>query len=299
LAGAAALALATALGTAGPAYAQRIMAVVNGTPITSIDVSQRRAFMRLSQHKSVTERQAVDDLIDQALILNKAKQVGVTVPESAVDGRYDQVAQSTHLTPAQLGKALAQSGASERTFKNAIRTQLAYQSLLTKRFDPTEAVSRDAVTRQLQSGKSEHQQAYRYTLRQIIFVVPKSASSRVAAQRHSEAEALRRRFSDCASGTALAHGLHDVAVKPPAIRDSEQLPKNVREELDRTKIGHLSPPERVDEGYQLIAVCKREAVKGNVLARQEITQQLANEQFKKEAADYIKALRRSAVIQYR
>jgi peptidyl-prolyl cis-trans isomerase SurA len=296
---AAAAMLAAALLMPVPAYAQHIVAVVNGVPITSIDVSQRRAFIRLSQHKNVSAKQATDDLIDQALILKQAKMYGITTPDKEVEARFAQVAQSAHLTPEKLGQALARSGASERTFKEAIRTQLTYQTMLSRRFNAANAVSREAITKQLEASKGGNEQAYRYTLRQILFVVPTSAGARALAQRHSEAEALRRRFTSCDSGVALATGLRDVAVKPAVTRDSTQLPKEVRDTLGKTPVGHLSPPERVGEGYQVIAVCGRQSIKGGQARREEIASKLANEKFKAEAADYLKELRRTAVIQYR
>jgi peptidyl-prolyl cis-trans isomerase SurA len=149
------------------------------------------------------------------------------------------------------------------------------------------------------SSKSDGDKTYRYTLRQIVFVAGKKASAAELARRKRDAEALRNRFDDCKAGPALARGMHDVAVKEPVVRDDTQFPKDLREDLAHTAIGHLTKPQRIDLGIQMIAVCARHAVSGSEAERSEVLNQLADEKFKKEAKERIADLRRRAVIQYR
>ncbi|HVV94291.1 MAG TPA: SurA N-terminal domain-containing protein [Hyphomicrobiales bacterium] len=294
----AALAVAALASASLPASAQSIVAVVNGTPITSIDVRERRAFIQLSQHKNETPRQVTDDLIDEALILNEAKRYGITASEAEVEARFAQVAQSAKLTPDQLAKALAQHGASARTFKNSIRAQLSYRTLLTRSFNPVNVVSERDVRKEMASNKSDAGKTYRYTLRQVIFVTSSKASPGEVARRKQEAEGLRNRFADCQSGPALARGLRDVAVKEPVVRDDTEFAKELRDELAHTAVGHLTKPQRIDLGIQMIAVCARRQVSGSEAERSQVLNQLADEKFKQEAKERIADLRRRAVIQY-
>jgi peptidyl-prolyl cis-trans isomerase SurA len=275
------------------------VAVVNGTPITSIDVRERRAFIQLAQHKSETTRQVIDDLIDEALIMNEAKRYGITASDEEVDARFAQVAQSAKLTPDQFAKALAQRGASARTFKNSIRAQLSYRTLLTRSFNPANAVSAKEIRQEMASAKAGGDKIYRYTLRQIIFVTNPKASSSVVARRRQEAQSLRNRFTDCKSGPALARGIRDVAVKEPVVRDSTEFPKGLADDIGRTAVGHLTAPQRIDLGIQMIAVCAKREVASSEAKRKEVLNQLADEKFKQEAKERIAELRRRAVIQYR
>jgi peptidyl-prolyl cis-trans isomerase SurA len=290
--------VAAALAAPAPAHAQSIVAVVNGMPITTIDLKERRAFIQLSQHKSETTRQVTDELIDEALILQEAKRYSVTVPDSEVEARFADVAKSAKLSPDQLTKALAQRGASARTFKQSIRAQLLYRTLLTRRFDAANAVSESEIQKQL-AGSKDADKVYRYTLRQIIFVVGKKPSPGELARRRSEALALRNRFVDCKSGPALAGGLRDVAVKAPVVRDSTQFSKDQKVALEHTATGHLTEPEPIELGLQMIAVCGRREMTGAEARRNEVLNQLADVKFKQEAKEHIADLRRAAVIQYR
>jgi peptidyl-prolyl cis-trans isomerase SurA len=296
---AAALAMVAFAARPTPAHAQSIVAVVNGMPITSIDVRERSAFIRLAQHKNETKRQVIDDLIDEALILKEAKLYGITATDAEVDARFAQVAHSAKLTPEQFAKALAMRGASARTFKNSIRAQLSYRTLLTKSFDPANSVSESALRKELDNAKSGAGKTYRYTLRQVIFVTGSKPSPAEVARRKQEAQALRNRFTDCQSGPALARGLRDVAIKEAVVRDSTQFPKALEADLESTAIGHLTKPEQINLGIQMIAVCARREVSGSDARRDEVLNQLADERFKQEAKDHIAELRRRAVIQYR
>jgi len=282
----------------GPkAHAQGIAAVVDGVPITTLEVSERRAFIRLTQKKNETPRQVTDSLIDEALIMKEAGRRNVTVNEGDVDGRFAQVASSVKLQPAQLTQVLSQNGASARTFKASIRAQLAFRRLVTGRFNPAQ-ISEKAIARELDDKKSDTK-GFRLTLRQIIFVLPKNANAGQVATRRREAEALRARFRGCESGLELARGMRDVAVKDPIVRTSGQLTKPMRDAFARIKVGETSKPERGEQGVEIIAVCARNDINDDAGLRQQVQMELADEQMQGEGKKYLSDLRQRASIQYR
>jgi peptidyl-prolyl cis-trans isomerase SurA len=68
--GALVLAAAAVFAFASTARAQEeVVVLVNGEPITSLDIQQRSKFMELSSHKAPTRQEAIDSLIDQILEL--------------------------------------------------------------------------------------------------------------------------------------------------------------------------------------------------------------------------------------
>jgi peptidyl-prolyl cis-trans isomerase SurA len=294
-----ALALLALPALAPHAQAQSIVAVVNGTPITSLEVSQRRNFVHLTQKKNLSQREVVDQLIDETLIIKEAARRHVSIPDSDVESRFGTVARGMKISPAQLTQALAQRGTSARTFKQTIRSQLLYQKLVQSRFNPMNAISEDKIASAMAERKGSERETFKATLRQIIFVLPKNASEGLVAQRRREAQGLRSRFHSCESGLAMAHGLRDVAVKDPVIRNTAQLGEQTRQALNKIKVGQTLPPERTDQGIELVALCDKQAAKDDSGLRQEIQVQLAGERFKVEARAYILDLRQRAIIQYR
>src|SRR5580692_9973617 len=61
-----ALALATAC-LPGPARAQQVAVIVNGSPITTYDIEQRTKFNLLSTHKTPNRQEVIEELIDEKL----------------------------------------------------------------------------------------------------------------------------------------------------------------------------------------------------------------------------------------
>ncbi|GGE46858.1 hypothetical protein GCM10007276_25030 [Agaricicola taiwanensis] len=296
----AALALA-AFFAATPARAQSIKVVVNAAPITSLEIQQRKALLRLVERKSISDKEATEQLIDELLVQQEGARRRVTVADEEVNSRYASVAQSTKLSLSQLAQALAQGGTSERAFKNYIRGQLLTRKVLASRFDVSRAVAPSDITAQLAQQQKEGggSSAHRYTVRQIIFVLPKNAGSGEVQRRRQEAMAMRSRVSSCEEAATFARGLRNVAVKEPTTRATSQIGETLDKQLASLKIGGLTAPERGDNGVEMIALCEREAISDDSYQRQKIQYELADEKFKAERDNIMAELRKRAVIDYR
>ena len=101
LACAAAIALALLAAVPRPAAAQ-VVALVNGAPITEIDISQRMKFIQLSTHKSATRKEALQALVDDHLKIFISKRYSVGASDQDVDNAFANMAQRSHLTPKQM-----------------------------------------------------------------------------------------------------------------------------------------------------------------------------------------------------
>jgi peptidyl-prolyl cis-trans isomerase SurA len=131
-----------------------------------------------------------------------------------------------------------------------------------------------------------------------LFVVPRGSPSEAYAARAKEAETLRGQFQSCEEGVALARGMRFVAVRQQVVKNSADLPAQLREILTKTEIGKLTPPETTQQGVEVYAVCGRKQSE-NTPEKKEIRDQLYNETFEKLAKDYLKELRSQAMIEQR
>src|SRR5207247_7244843 len=101
----------------------------------------------------------------------------------------------------------------------------------------------------------EDEVGYDYTLRPITFVVQRGSPQSVFEARKREAEGLRVRFQNCADGIAFTRGLPGVVVLNQIVKSSADLPPQLREVLEKTEVGKLTPPEVTMQNVEVYALC--------------------------------------------
>src|ERR1700675_1255767 len=85
---AAALAAASMLAVPAVGRAQEVVALVDGEPITALDIDQRAKFIQMSPQKTPARKEVLDGLIDEILEIREAKRFGIEVPASEVDNAF-------------------------------------------------------------------------------------------------------------------------------------------------------------------------------------------------------------------
>ena len=262
----AALAAAMTLAGASIARAQEIAALVNGVPITQLDITQRQKLELLSTQKLPPRQEVLNTLIDEILEIREAKNFSIDVPNSEVESSYAGVAQHMGIDSDKLNGILTHAGSSAQALKHRLQAQMAWNALVRGRYKASLEIADTDVEAQLHLHQSDEKDAnvgYEYTLRPIVFVVQSGASDALYESRKREADALRARFADCNSGISFARALDEVAVRDQVMKFSADLPKQSRDILDGTELGHLTPPERTAEGFQMFAVCGKRQTKND------------------------------------
>ena len=102
---AAATFVAASLALSQPASAQ-VIVVVNGLPITELDIAQRSKLMASMERKPVPRQEVVNALIDDRLKISKAKYYGFEVSESEVDTAFENMAKRQGASVAQFGQVV-------------------------------------------------------------------------------------------------------------------------------------------------------------------------------------------------
>jgi peptidyl-prolyl cis-trans isomerase SurA len=140
---------------------------------------------------------------------------------------------------------------------------------------------------------------YEYILRPIVLVVPRDSPDAVFEARKRDADALRVRFQTCADGIPFARALREVAVRDPVVKFSADLPHELRDILDKTDIGHLTPPEQTAEGVQMFALCSKKETKSDTPGKKEVRDEMFQQKFGVQAKRYLAEIRREAMIEYK
>jgi len=295
--------LATAIMLAVPSIArsQQIVAFVNGQPITTLDVEHRSKFIQLSTKKPATRKEALDSLIDEILEITEAKHFNIEVPDSDVENSYAGVATRMGIDTQKLTQILVSAGSSDDTLKRRLRAQIAWTSLVRGRYKASLEIREKDIEAQLDLHKSEAKNnvGYEYIMRPVVLIVPRGSPDAAYEARKRDAEALRGRFLNCNDGIAFARALPDVAVRDQVSKYSADLAQQLREILDGTAIGHLTPPETTAEGVQMFAICDKKETKSDTPEMREIRDQMLQEKFGAKAKRYLENLRRQAMIEYK
>ena len=300
----AALMFATAAGILpllpAPAAAQHVVALVNGQPITALDVAQRLKLHQISTRRSPPRQEVIEELITEKVKIQQADRLGIIIPDSDVDRLLGQMAQSTGRKPTDFAVELARSGIDLPRFKNRIRAEAAWRQVMQQQ-SPASFMVRDAdiVALLMSRGQAAQISATQYSLRQIVFVVPRGSSDAVRVMRVREAEAFRKAFTNCQDGFAIARQQREVVVKDPVVRLSTDLNARLRELLDKTPIGALTPPEPILGGIEVVAVCDRKETIADVSSRREVREELLGKRIQVGDKELLDKFRSRSIIEYR
>jgi peptidyl-prolyl cis-trans isomerase SurA len=293
-----ALAIAIVAGCAvpgpGPAFAQVIVASINGDPITNIDIDERMKMLRVLR-KPATRDVAIESLFSDRLKIREAGKFSINPQDSDLSPQIVSDAKDMKLAPGALVAALEHAGVPADHFKAYFRAELAYGVLVQALNKGVEA-SEEQIRAELERQGGKAASGTEYTVRQIIFAVPHSATAATLTELAHDAERLREKFSSCESGIPIAQAMADVTVRDPVVRTAVEIGDGLRQLLDSTPAGHLTAPNRTSEGIEMIAVCKKGASKDDSAARAAIAQRLLAAHVAADGERRLKELRAKAVV---
>ena len=281
------------------ANAQQVVVIVNGEPITALDIEQRSKLILLSTHKAPARQEVLDELINEKLKVREAKKFGLEIPSSEVDTAYASMAGRMRITSEQLTEQLAKSGIHASTLKARIKADITWSQLVRGRYQSSLQIGDKDILTAMES-KSNDTVSYDYTLRPILFFVPPGSPDTVVEGRKREAEALRGRFQGCDDGITFARALKDVTVREQIIRSSADVPAELRKVLDGIEVGRLTPPEVTKFGVEMFAICaKKESAADNTLVRRQARETVMAERYEQRSKQYLQELRRGAMFEYK
>ncbi len=277
-----------------PATAQAIVSSINGDPITNIDIEQRMKLLRVL-HKPATRDAAIESLYADHLQTNEAAKYGVNPKDAELSSEIVKVAADAEMQPDALIAALQHAGVSQDHIKSFFRANLAFSYLVQALNKGVEA-SESQIRAELEKEGGKAAAGTAYTVQQVIFTLPNNASAATVNARGHEAEQLRARFADCATGLPDARAINDVTVRDPLTRTSLEINEELRQLLDKTPVGHLTAPSRTPSGLEMVAVCAKGPAKDDTAARQAIAQRLLAAKVGEDSARRLKELRDRAIV---
>jgi peptidyl-prolyl cis-trans isomerase SurA len=276
-----------------------VVVMVNGEPITDLDVQQRSKLITLTTHKSPARKDVIQELIDDKLKIKEAKKYTIDLSKTDVDSAYASMGARMRLSADQLDKVLESKGIRPQTLKARLKAETSWTSLVRGRFQQSLMVGEQDVRSAIKlKDSSDKADSFEYRMRPIVLVVARGSGATVESRRR-EAEALRGRVQSCDEAVSVFRTLRDAAIRDIVVKTSAELPPALRQILDKTQVGHLTAPEVTKQGIEMVALCDRRPTTADAPEKKEARDKLYVQRFEAKSKEYLEDLRKAAMIEYR
>jgi peptidyl-prolyl cis-trans isomerase SurA len=283
-----------------PLRAQSVVVMVNGEPITNYDIEQRSKLNFLTTHKPADRKQVIDELIDEKVKIKEAKKFGVDPTSSDIDQSYAAMSSRMRITPEQLTKSLEGQGIRPDTLKSRIKAEMVWTSLVRGRYKESLQVGEKEVAAAAQGDDDKQSsEAFEYRMQPIVLIVPRGSAPSATESRQKEAEVLRNRVQSCDEANALFKSMQNAAIREAVVKTSADIPPALRDLLDKTPVGHLTPPEITKQGVEMVALCGRKPTTVDTPKKKAVRDKMYAEKYEAKSKAYLQEIRKAAMIEYR
>jgi peptidyl-prolyl cis-trans isomerase SurA len=294
------VAFAVLAGVASPLRAQSVACMVNGEPITTLDIEQRTKLNFLTTRKQQPRQEVLDELTNEKVKIKEAKRYGVDPSASDMDQAYAGMAQRMRITTDQLTKSLESQGVRPEALKARLKAEMVWGSLVRGRYKESLQVGeKDVADAAQQGGETTQTDAFEYKLRPIVLIVPRGSAPSATDLRRKEAESLRERVQSCEQANSYFTSMQNAAIRDPITKTSADIPGPLRELLDKTPVGHLTPPEITKQGVEMVALCERKPTKVDTPKKREIREKMFAQKYEAKQKAYLNEIRKAAMIECR
>lgn len=279
-----------------PAQAQSVVALVNGSPVTSFDIEQRVRIAALTERRRLDRKSALRELVDDKVKLIEARRVGYRVTDDGVETEFLKMAKGNGQSEREFSENLKKAGIQPNALRDKIRSDLAWVVLLRDQVRRGSQVTNSELESAIEEKQRTAGTIIEYTMRPVVFIVPRGSS---AGARQAAANAARAQFDSCETGFDALRQMKDVAVRSMVVRTSDALSKPLLAVLDKTPVGKLTPASVTGQGIEMVAVCGKRERKNTSAGRAEVAVDLSEKKITANAKNYIEELRKKVDIKYR
>jgi peptidyl-prolyl cis-trans isomerase SurA len=287
--------------------AQRIAAVVNDDVVTSQELLDRLALAvatsGLPDDQATRQRlapQVLRGFIDEKLQLQEAERLGLEVTEAEIDTALDTIAGRNNTDRATLSRFLESRGINLRTLREQLRAQIAWIKVVGQEVRPRVVVPQEQVEFALRRAEAAPA-AGEVLLSEILLpVYDRGQEAAVAGQAADLVRALRGGADFAALARQVSAGASAENGGDLGWVSTAALAPELRERIAALPAGAVSDPVVRPDGVQIFRVReRREAPAGAGADRERVRRSIEQEQLERQAARYLRDLRREAFVDVR
>jgi peptidyl-prolyl cis-trans isomerase SurA len=277
----------------------RIAVFVQKDIVMQSQVTQRMKKMRQELHamhqpipaSAALRKQAVNQLINQALILQLAKQNNMSITPSELNKAVLGIAKRNGLSIAAFKQQLKTRGMNDNDFRANIKMQML-MARVQQRAVGSVQVSDQAVTQFMQTQASKGPRLYR--IQDILLPLADAPSSAQLQKTEAEAAGLRQKVLK-AQGVAKVTLPSDATVTDLGWRSLPQVPDLFTSAVKQLRVGQVSAVIRAPNGLHVLYVQGRKRATQKV-SRQQARAWLTQQQYEKQAQAWLAQLRQNTYV---
>jgi peptidyl-prolyl cis-trans isomerase SurA len=242
----------------------RVIAVVNDEAITQWEIDeQRRTVLRQFAVQKVTppapdvlEKQILDRIITERVLLQYAKETGVRVDDLQVERTIQRIAQDNKMSVEDFRKAVEREGMTFAKYRENLRNEIIIARLRDREVESRIAVTDAEIDNLLATLSAQTGGDMEFRLSHILVVVPEQATPDQIEARRKRAEEALKRVREGAEFSQVAAGFSDA---PDALqggslgwRPAPRLPTVFVEPVRQLKPGETSGVLRSASGFHIV-----------------------------------------------
>jgi peptidyl-prolyl cis-trans isomerase SurA len=244
----------------------RIVAVVNEGILlqseldtqTGLIVRQLRDQNTQLPAPEVIKGQVLEQLILKELQLQRARRLGIQVPDAMLNATLSQVASRNGLTLTQLPQAMAADGIDYASFREDMRSDMVIEALHQRAVVARIQVSEREIERYLERQESSANEQVDYDLSHILIAIPASSRPEEVADAERRVGEVHNRLVQGEDFAELAitysDGQNALDGGQLGWRKGGQLPGNFEQIVSELSPGQFSAPVRSQSGYHILKV---------------------------------------------
>ena len=256
--------------TPNGAVVEDVIARVNDQIINRSDVerSQQQLQQEIQQQNlpaaeaEQRQKDMLRDMIDQQLLLSKAKELGLNA-DAEVIRRLDEIRKQNHLDSMEdLEKSARQQGVNFEDFKanikNGVLTQQVVRDEVGRRLQPTQGAEQAYYT----AHKQEFEQPEQVRLSEILIPTPADATETQVTQAQAKAESVDAKVKAGGDFAALAKensgGQTAQTGGDLGLWKRGGLAKVIEDQTFPLKVGQATAPIRTRQGFVILKVTEKQ-----------------------------------------
>ena len=247
------------------------------------------------------QKNTLRELVDQALLVQRAKDMGVSV-EPEVIKRLDAIRTQNKLaTMEELEAAVKSSGVNFEDFKNSIRNNLLTQRVIGSEVGSHINVTDDEITKYYEAHKAEFVRPEQVALREIV-VSTEGKKPEELPDLKKKAETALKRVQDGEDFGEIAKRLSDGSTKAQGGFLGQykrgELSKELEDRVFKMKRNELSEVMETKQGYLILQVLEHydEGEQSLAKVKNEINEKIYNERMEPAMREYLKTLREQSYV---
>jgi peptidyl-prolyl cis-trans isomerase SurA len=264
----------------GSQLLDRVVAVVNSDVITRVELDRHMkiAVQQLRRQgtplppNDVLEKQLLERLVTQKVLLQIAKETGLRVDDAQLQRAIEQIAQENKLTPEEFRKTVEKDGMDFGRFREELRNDIVINRLKDREVDNKIIITDAEVDSYLRNQKNLEGKDDEYSLGHILILVPEKASPEQIQAKRAIAEKALAQLKSGADFRQVSAGVSDAqnALEggPLGWRSASRLPQLFVEVAKGMKVGEVSTILRSANGFHIIRLNDKRGNNAAVLVKQ-------------------------------